>query len=89
MTKKIIFSPESKLDLKNIKFYLNSFGNNYFKELKLKLKNSIDTLIEFPNIGKQFEEFRVIICGSYKIFYELTEDTIIIARIIDSKMDFN
>ena len=86
---KLVILKEAKADLRGIRIYHNNNSKQYSKDLQTQLKSCMKNLLFFPKIGKEFEEFRESQCGNHRIFYELTENKILIARIIDSRMDFN
>jgi plasmid stabilization system protein ParE len=89
--KKIIWSGRASRDLISIlDFYIQRNGTTTFSE---KLLAEIDTVVSFlpdhPLLGKNTEKesLRVLIRGTYEIFYRVDPDAIIVVAIWDSRRD--
>jgi toxin ParE1/3/4 len=85
----ISWTKKSLKDLKAINDYISYDSKFYASRFIAKLILRVDQLMEFPESGrvvpeKNNPEIRELIEGSYRIFYRLQKNKIIILRIHNS-----
>jgi len=89
--RKIVWSNRAKKRLYGIlEFYIQrNKSKTYSNKLNRLLHKEVQILIKFPDIGlKTTEETtRGLIIDDYVIYYEITDDKIIIHTIWDSRQD--
>lgn len=90
---KIFWTKTAKKHLKNIHSYIAHDSEYYANEFALKLKNAVLRLEQFSKSGRIIpetgnENAREIICGSYRIMYELIDDKVYIAQIVHGATNF-
>ena len=87
--KRIVWSKEARLDFKaTLEFYNDRNGSNtYSRKLADQIFNSIEQLQtnNFLGINTSDLDVRVLIKGSFSIFYELKEEEIVVLVIWDSR----
>jgi len=87
--KRIVWSKEARLDFKaTLEFYNERIGSNtYSRKLAARIFNLIEKLQSnnFLGIKTSDSEVRVLIKGTFSIFYELKEEEILILIIWDSR----
>ena len=87
--KRIVWSKEARLDFKaTLEFYNDRNGSNtYSRKLADQIFNSIEQLQtnNFLGIKTSDLDVRVLIKGSFSIFYELKEEEIVVLVIWDSR----
>ncbi len=82
------FSKEASLEYLNIWEYIAKDNLFYVNEILNKIDSSIDTILIFPYIWKEIENWLKIIVEpiyKYKIVYEVREDIIYIVSIFKYK----
>jgi plasmid stabilization system protein ParE len=84
----LIITDLAKSDLRDIRIYYNKFSKEYSKKLVETIKNSIRSLKQFPEFGKEIGLCREVIYGDYRIMYIILENNIYIIRVIHSSMNF-
>ena len=87
--KRIIWTPQAKLDRYDIlKFYADA-GTNIIalRKIDYQFRNSIKHLSIFPNLGKTLanQNERIIHSGYYNIIYKILDDAIQILQIWDNR----
>jgi len=87
--KRIVWSKEARLDFKaTLEFYNERNGSNtYSRKLAGQIFNIIEKLQtnNFLGIKTSDSEVRVLIKGTFSIFYELKEEEILVLVIWDSR----
>jgi toxin ParE1/3/4 len=85
-----------KQDLKNLRLYLTEkFSPQTWESTHNKLKESIETLKSFPELGLipmefthlRLKQYRQILSGMNRIIYEIRENVIYIHLICDMRRD--
>ena len=90
---KIVFSPKAKNDLTEIGDYIafQLHNKSAARNIITKIRNSVYVLKDFPESGTPLTYFdvtyRYLVCGSYMIFYHLS-DNIFIDRILYGRRDY-
>lgn len=91
MARQVIWSRRAQNDKKEILDYWRrrNKSNTYSKKLNELFKESIQIIVDFPQIGKTTVESdtRIKIVRDYLIIYEETEMRILILTIWDSRQD--
>jgi addiction module RelE/StbE family toxin len=89
--RKIVWSNRAKKRLYGIlEFYIQrNKSKTYSNKLNRLLQKEIKILLKFPEIGLKTTEdtTRGLIIGDYIIYYEITDDKIIIHTIWDSRQN--
>jgi addiction module RelE/StbE family toxin len=89
--RKIVWSPRAQKRLFGIlEFYINrNKSKTYSNKLYRLLQKEVKILLKYPEIGLKTTEdtTRGLIIGDYIIYYEITDDKIIIHTIWDSRQD--
>lgn len=94
---KLEFTAKLFQDLRDIENYISYNLDNpaAAKKITEKLKQSFLTLSETPYIGTLLKNkiniekpYRFLTCGNYLIFYLVTEESVIINRVIYGKRDY-
>ncbi len=91
MAGRIIWTPQANLarfDL--LKFYHdNGTPKNTLKRLDNKIRNIIDNLTFFPNLGVTYKSKyeRILYKDNYSIIYKIESNDILILQIWDSRQD--
>ncbi|MBN1183191.1 MAG: type II toxin-antitoxin system RelE/ParE family toxin [Bacteroidales bacterium] len=89
--RKIIWSPRAKSALLGIlDYYIKRNGSKtYSNKLNASLRSSIRLLENHPELGikADIKNVRVLIHGDYAIFYKISEVTIELITIWDSRQD--
>ena len=91
MARQVIWSLRAQDDKKNILAYWRqrNKSNTYSKKFNLPFKEAVNTIKDFPQIGKQTDDnnSKIKIVRDYQIIYEETESTIYILTIWDCRQD--
>jgi toxin YoeB len=91
MAKQVIWSLRAQNDRKEIlKFWREkNKSDTYSEKLDLRFREAINIIKDFSKIGKQTDDSkaRVKIVADYLLFYEETDDSIILLTIWDSRQD--
>lgn len=89
--RKLIWSQNAKIKLFEILDYFNdrNKSNNYSKKLYQKISKGVSILIKYPESGTKsdFESIRGLIIDNYILFYEFTDEFIIIHTIWDARQN--
>jgi len=89
--RKLIWSQNAKIKLFEILDYFNvrNKSNNYSKKLYHKITKGLSILIKHPESGNKtdFGSIRGLIIENYILFYEYTDEFIIIHTIWDARQD--
>jgi|LakMenEpi03Aug12_release.lakeMendotaPanAssembly.Ray.scaffolds.fasta_scaffold995939_2 toxin YoeB len=91
MAKQVVWSLRAQDDRKNILSYWRqrNKSNTYSKKLNLLFKEAVNTIRDFPKIGKLTDDrnARIKVVRDYLIIYEETETTIYILTVWDGRQD--
>ena len=89
LKRKLIWSPQSKIELlKILEYYKKRNGNvNYSRKLYTQIKELLELCRTYSFIGKQtdFENVRMLIVDDFSIFYEIDDTKLIVLTIWNSK----
>ncbi len=94
MVYKVLFLQEAEHDLKAIKKYLlKDFSKKSWEDCYQKIKQSIETIRTFPQLGHVPDELealnlmhhRQVVSGKNRIIYEINEQLIYIHLICDAR----
>lgn len=93
---KIVFSPEARKDLIEIGDYiaLKLRNRSAAQQLMARIQEMVLSLGQFPKSGTPVSfsapsiVYRYLICGSYMIFYHLTENRVQIDRVLYGRRDY-
>ena len=87
----IAYSDLAKMDLAEIWLYIAEDSQNQADKFIKYLEQKCLMLAEQPRVGREFPEFSKRLYGfpvkSYMIFYEISTDGIIIARVLNAKRE--
>lgn len=90
---KIVFSPESRQDLREIFNYIAKDNLDAAIAFVRRLKQRCVDLAPMPNVGKNREEiargYRSITEGDYVIFYRLQPEIVEILHVVHGKRDLS
>jgi toxin ParE1/3/4 len=90
----IQYTEKAILDLDNIWYYIGVVRSSptNAQPFLLKLKETIELLADFPLMGKERKELRLglrtITHGNYIIFYSVTEEFVLIERVLEGHQNF-
>lgn len=91
MAKQVVWSLRAQNDRKNILSYWRqrNKSNTYSKKLYLLFKEAVNTIRDFPKIGKLTDDrnARIKVVRDYLVIYEETETTIYILTVRDGRQD--
>ena len=91
MAKKVVWSLRAQDDRNNILSYWRQRynSNTYSKKLNLLFKEAVNTIRDFPKIGKLTDDrnTRIKVVRDYLIIYEETETTIYLLTVWDGRQD--
>ncbi len=94
---KIVYSPQARTDLREMKQYIAQTLQNPQAAQKLtdRIVRSAHLLAEQPNLGVDLKErvnrntqYRCLISGNFGVFYVVAEQDIRIVRILDLRTDY-
>ena len=93
---KIVFSPEARKDLMEIGDYIvfKLRNRSAAQQLMARIQEMFLSLGQFPESGTPVSfstpsiVYRYLICGSYMIFYHLTENRVQIDRVLYGRRDY-
>lgn len=93
MAKEVVWSNKAKLDRLHILTYWTERNKSevYASKLNKLFSQAIKTIAKFemPRRQTEFDNVKVVIVKSYKIFFRETDDTVYILRIWDARQDPN
>ena len=77
-------------DTDSIYYYILKDGKDIAIEQVRKIRKKIDTLENFPNIGKTLEgtDYKFLVSKPYLIFYKVFEQHVEVLRILDGRRDY-
>lgn len=89
----LLFSSLAKGDLAEIAAYIAKQNPATARAFVRRLRVHCRQLKQSPGVGEvcpqfQFGEYRLIHYGSYAIFYEVTDESILVNRVIHSARDW-
>jgi toxin YoeB len=91
MAKRIIWTERADSTFtKIIEYYIDRNGSKaYSRKLNKEIKKLLLDLLKQPQLGlkTEMENYRVLISGNFKIFYEIDSNTIIVHLIWDCRQD--
>ncbi|MCM1365193.1 MAG: type II toxin-antitoxin system RelE/ParE family toxin [Faecalibacterium sp.] len=94
---KLIYTPQSRKDLKEIKSYIaaNLQNPSAAKNISDKILAACHNLKFYPNMGISLKakagietDYRCLICGNYIAFYTIDSQTVRIERILDGRTEY-
>jgi toxin ParE1/3/4 len=85
-------APLARADLRTVRRTSQlMWGVEQSDQYTTQLENALNTLIEFPNLGRPFSDLRLgmrgLKVGQHMIYYFVDENSIRVARILHSRMD--
>lgn len=91
---KVLWTKPAFLDLQSIKEYIARDSVYYSEKFANDLIKASERLSQFPKSGRVVPEIgeentREIIYGSYRIMYQIRQETIYITQVTHGKQDFN
>lgn len=93
MAKQVIWSLRAQVDRKEILGYWTAHNQSsaYSKKLNALIKDAVSLIKRFPRIGRptDFENVRAKVVRDYLLFYEETENHIIILTIWNTRRNPN
>lgn len=96
MAYNIKISPQAHNDIANIKDYVKKDGESIALNQVTIIYDALETLSEFPNIGKELCKFISaptdykfkLINGTYLVFYKVNNENIEVYRILRAEQDY-
>lgn len=97
MAHKILFSPEAKNDMEQIRDYIFDQLDNKTAATRTvyKIVKSISMLEDMPEIGTLLSaridvdcDYRYLVSENYNIFYRIEDETVRIIRILNARRNF-
>ncbi|NQZ84805.1 MAG: type II toxin-antitoxin system RelE/ParE family toxin [Nanoarchaeales archaeon] len=85
---KVIWTELAESNFDNILFYLSQNSESYLEIFKTKFDSTIDKLLLFPNMGKDFKEVKEYPFENYRIIYDIFENNLILISITHSRRNF-
>ncbi len=91
----IEYTEKAILDLDDIWFFIGVTKSSptNAKRFLTKLRETIDLLTDFPEMGKERSGLkaglRTLVHGNYIIFYTISEDAVLIERILEGHRDID
>ena len=90
---KIVLADKAKSDLFRIYSYVEQRSPAAAEKILSRIDKKFDQLTWFPFIGRERSSLapglRSVIVGTHLIFYTVEDDSIIIVRVIDGRMDID
>lgn len=89
----VIWSQPAQADLKHIHDFIAEDSRHYAKKVVQEIKDKVDTLSEFPHIGKVVPEIndpaiRELHLYAYRILYEVKDDHNYVLAVVHTRRDF-
>ena len=93
----VVLSPLAKADLQEIADYISRElrNPNAAGRLIRRFREAMDPLRRFPAsgaplpaAGQQGDPYRYLVCGSYMIFYHLSDDSVLVDRVLYGRRDY-
>ena len=94
----ISWRPRAQLDRESIACYLAIDCKNPQAALKTikELDDTLENARTFPEMGRRFQDdtlqnkdYRMLLCGSYRIFYRFDENQLTVYRILHQHRDID
>ena len=94
---KIRYTPAAVDDMDEIFSYISQDNVATAEMMLEKINKEIVKLVEFPNMGSVLSEeeytiiqrgYRFIVVHPYLVFYRITDNTVIICRILHGRRDY-
>lgn len=93
---KIVFSPEARQDLSETGDYIayRLRNKSAARHLLTRIQDTVMSLSQFPESGTPLVlsspniAYRYLICGSYMLFYYISENVVHIDRILYGRRDY-
>ena len=94
---KVKISPLARADMREIGDHISRELRNPSAALRMirHFRETIKPLAEFPEMGapllaagKQRPLYHYLICGNYMIFYHLSEDSVMVDRVLYGRRDY-
>lgn len=94
---KVKISPLARADMREIGDYISRELRNPGAALRMiqRFQETIKPLSELPEMGapllaaeKQRASYRYLICSSYMIFYHLSDDSVMVDRVLYGRRDY-
>jgi toxin ParE1/3/4 len=88
----VIWTDEAIADLRRIKEYIERSAPENARRFCLELLRALDRLKQFPRSGEVVPEFgiealRQVLCGNYRLLYEVGDDACYIRAVIHGSRD--
>lgn len=84
----IVWTEPAKNDIKEVTIYWNHRNKSNIYSLKLRkiIRQKLSLIAKFPTLGIQtdYRTARCFVIKDYKLFYEVTEDAIVVLRFWDT-----
>jgi len=91
--KRLVLSPAARSDLKNIGEYIASENKPAATRIVREIKARFKTLLKFPEVGRRRNDLkkglRSFPAGKYLVFYLVTEDRLVIVRVLHGSQDID
>jgi plasmid stabilization system protein ParE len=91
MAKRIIWTdPADSAFTKILEYYIERNGSKaYSRKLNKKIKILLSDLLKQPQLGLKTEKknYRVLISGNFRIFYEIGDNAIIVHLVWDARQN--
>ena len=90
---KIVLAEKAKSDLFRIYSYIEQRSPAAAEKILARIDKKFEQLTWFPFIGRERSSFapglRSVIVGTHLIFYTVEDDSIVVVRVIDGRMDID
>ena len=90
--RRIAYTLDALIDLEEIQIYgLQAWGTNRADAYLRDLRDAVDELLSYPEIGRQRDDIelgiRARFIGRHVIFYRVTTDAITVLRVLHERAD--
>jgi len=93
---KVIWAGSAVQDLESIIEYIGKDSPGNARKILLKIKNSVSDLFHSPHRGRYVPElqnqgillYREIIINPWRVIYRVSQDTVMVLSIFDSRQNF-
>ena len=87
-----LFSPKANVDLDTIwRYTVDNWGELRAETYLRSIFEAAERIKENPHLGRSREDvrhgYRSVVVGSHLLFYQLSQETVIIIRILHQRMD--
>ena len=88
----LLFSPKANVDLDTIwRYTVDNWGELRAETYLRSIFEAAERIKENPHLGRSREDvrygYRSVVVGSHLLFYQLSQETVIIIRIFHQRMD--